>query len=973
MKLSEQDPQDVYMTPETPGGLDPSKPPKLSYAAGGTVGSLRLSQIDPNDIDSQSVASNGNVPRGTPSSSPLKLSQLNPDDVTVEAENKQQAQYGTAGQQALAGVEGVARGGSLGTSDFLETQLAHFNPQLFGPQAIKGREEANPITSFAGNVLGTAGLIGATGGIAGPLEAGLAPGVGGLAARVLGFGAEGGVLGGGNAISDAALGDPSLNAQKVLGHIGMGAALGGGLGALSKGIGLGRALMRGNPEVDAAELATASSAEGIPVSEAPSPELGKTQKSLAEMKAATDQMTQYGGLNTELPEKAVAQDAHSRVGPLMQLPINEMQFDSLNSKADQRAFKAMRELPGEAGKTIQTFEGAQKGELTNILDNTVNDIAPGYQPTSDAAVGGERASDALTTQIQGVRDSLGPAFEQIKSTPLNNTNHLAGVMEYLTDSNSSPYANGKIANMFDFGGDDLNILPYKTGMGIDKSTYSAIKQAVESLQENPEDFEKLFDIRKGMSQNVDVTKLGDAAKEVGKAKAAMMDYIQDAVQSQDPDLQVRDTFANYAKNEQNAQLVEKKFGAEIGSDNFRSMAKGKAEESILGKIFSDSATTNAVKNILPPQEFSKLLADHLAILRNNATDNGVFSSNKFFSKIRGNQYALNEAFAGNPEPLQKIKDATTLLRIFPDSTPINPSGTTQTFFQGMINAGINPIKQLENVFNTGKKVIDDAMMARQINAKLAGQADAANKLSTVQGILQKVNDTISSGAKSIFNSNAVRGGVLGGANNLSDDEFDKIKKRLGDFTTNPQSMMDHVADNTQHMYQAAPQITQALHTSIYQGVQFLNSKMPQPPSQMPLSGPWEPSAAQRSQFNQYYQAVNEPLSTFKQVKQSSLSNNHMEALQTVHPQLLQEMRSKVIGEMTTESAQKLPYDQKLTLAKFLGEPLDENMTTLAIVANQLALSSPSQSQQTSGAQAGKGKALKIADRTSTRTNQKDES
>jgi hypothetical protein len=135
--------------------------------------------------------------------------------------------YGTPGQMLATGAEGLARGASLGLSDQIETGLG------VDPKEIKNRMDVNPVLSTGTQVLGGAGLLGLTGGAAAPIEEALG---GGALARAVGFGVEGAGFGAGNAVTEQALGDPNLTAQKVLADIGMGAAFGSGMGALSKGV-----------------------------------------------------------------------------------------------------------------------------------------------------------------------------------------------------------------------------------------------------------------------------------------------------------------------------------------------------------------------------------------------------------------------------------------------------------------------------------------------------------------------------------------------------------------------------------------------------------------------------------------------------------------------------------------------------------------------------------------------------------------
>jgi len=96
------------------------------------------------------------------------------------------------------------------------------------------------------------------------------------------------------------------------------------------------------------------------------------------------------------------------------------------------------------------------------------------------------------------------------------------------------------------------------------------------------------------------------------------------------------------------------------------------------KIFGNTATVEAAKNILPPEQFQRILSNWLAEAKATATDKGAFSANKFGSFLRRNQDALQIAFNDRPEQLQRLKDLTTVMRILPDAPSINPSGTAKT-------------------------------------------------------------------------------------------------------------------------------------------------------------------------------------------------------------------------------------------------------------------------------------------------------
>lgn len=178
-------------------------------------------------------------------------------------------QYGGVGGQAAALGAGAARGLSFGLSDLA---AAEFAPGL--KEDLAGLKEANPIASTTGEIAGAvaptllssgagAGLslrgavrgigvlprgVSALGGIAERGVAGLvgeaAPSILGRAAQgALALGArgaaEGAFYGAGQTISESALGDSDITAEKLMAGAGRGAlaglAVGGGFGALEGG------------------------------------------------------------------------------------------------------------------------------------------------------------------------------------------------------------------------------------------------------------------------------------------------------------------------------------------------------------------------------------------------------------------------------------------------------------------------------------------------------------------------------------------------------------------------------------------------------------------------------------------------------------------------------------------------------------------------------------------------------------------
>lgn len=127
---------------------------------------------------------------------------------------------------AVGGVQGLTAG--LFGASLRGNQAAR--------QGLEEQKQAHPIASVVGELGGA--LVNPINEVAAPFEAakgaGLAARIGG---KVAGNAAVGSLFGAGNMLSDAALGDQDLTAEKLIAGPGMGALLGGGLGGMMGAVG----------------------------------------------------------------------------------------------------------------------------------------------------------------------------------------------------------------------------------------------------------------------------------------------------------------------------------------------------------------------------------------------------------------------------------------------------------------------------------------------------------------------------------------------------------------------------------------------------------------------------------------------------------------------------------------------------------------------------------------------------------------
>lgn len=269
---------------------------------------------------------------------------------------------------------------------------------------------------------------------------------------------------------------------------------------------------------------------------------------------------------------------------------------------------------------------------------------------------------------------------------------------------------------------------------------------------------------------------------------------------------------------------------------------------------------------------------------------------------------------------------------------------------GAIMGAVEAYRTLQNPFQMGK---------------LFGAG--FEKINALGSIVDSVTQKIEKLSKSALASSAREAAVL---QMLPDRGYDKKVARLNELS-NADQAMDHIAKQTAGLSEAAPNVSQSIASTMANGLQFLQSKVPRPSNTMTLSGDWEPSKTQKADFLRYVEAVENPLSTLKELKQGTLSGKHMEAMEAVHPQLLQAMRMQVLSELNGDKHIDLPSYRKVALAKFLGEPLDNGMTPQGIQASQMALQMPQIGNQQAAKQRkstlGGLKQLNLANRQQTET------
>lgn len=382
-----------------------------------------------NLIDSEMQGGTQSTPPGTP-----VQPQADPIGSTIDQEMNQ-AQYGTPGQQALTGVEGLAKG--LVSSPVValgERALTGMGFSGFTPEDQAGRESANPITSGATETLGLVGPAVASFGASAAARAGLelpeaigagakylaehtqggvlekigkaaepyaaAMGVGGPGSGVLGKIGSAAVRG---AVENAAFqtgdetaklinGDPNESVQTAIPHVGGAALIGGILGG---GIGSISSLWRATAGAKAGELLNAVASrvggiEGVP--ENPITEM--TSKLGMEVKPELQAAASNDPAMREMAS-VLSQSDTSNAGRSFQKTVEEA-----HQKAGEVLSQTLGVEPANIPEEVDKY-GAGSHSLNTLADEAKERLAPvkaGYEEAAEKFSGKDLEPSMETKQ-----------------------------------------------------------------------------------------------------------------------------------------------------------------------------------------------------------------------------------------------------------------------------------------------------------------------------------------------------------------------------------------------------------------------------------------------------------------------------------------------------------------------------------------------------------------------------------------------
>lgn len=886
----------------------------------------------------------------------------------------------------IAGAEEAASTATFGASRELENATGLTTPEAQAARA-KYNPTANTIGAVGGLFTDPLGAIGGVNKLGGQVAEGASKVIGkapegagfiakaarNMPAAALGAGLEGAAFGAGQSVAEHAMGDPDALGEHLMASVGYGSLFAGGLGAALEGgsNAFGKSFMKDGAQAasyknditngiaagDAAKAEEAVLGPQVLSPESPAALPKEYPKSLAEMKQIVDER---GPMVPDRPSsdalREIFDPATTVLGDIEMKPHN-LQMEALKDGGTWDFYKTLEEGQSEESKVLRDYSAGQKAEAEYKLEKTFNDLASDQKIISEPTQGGEHAIDAFSKQYDAEKKALTPLFKQFdelaEGKKIGGFNSLVGLHDTFPDIGR--WLNADKEGVF-------KLSKYAPDMPFSKNTYGAIRDLVTAANSGDLTLSGLRNIRESMRDRLTLAAGPRDTHQIGSIRKMLMDHMQESIDKLAPDLNVRETFKRYAQNEERRGIIEKILGGSI-SDK-ASFAKSIKPEDVLNKIFSNTVSVDAAKQILG-KDFDHILANWLAQNKERVSDqvkNG-FSSNKYATFLRGKNPELLTALAENPKVLKRIGDLTDYMRILPDSPSVNPSGTAKTLgimekMAGLSRA-LKPTNMLEDFATRFAEkaqaekqrfTLEEVLAGRHLGAaKEAADANhlATSRLAKIERFAEDTAYRMQANAKALFGAGLAAAkksvGLIGAKlAPKSSKKEDKVKDsfaKIMNLQTNPEAMMDELEKATASIFPHAPGISQGVQAAATRATEFLASKIPPMPPASPFTkAAYEPSQTEVAQFERYFHAVEDPVGVMADIKTGNIAPESVEALGTVYPKLYSQMKLAIMDEASKAIGRKkeIPYHIRQSISSFLGEPLEASLLPQSVMANQQA-------------------------------------
>lgn len=915
---------------------------------------------DFDSLQDDSVAQASAQPQ-TPAQAPLKFDDLQDDT----------GKHGTAGEMAKTFVEGAARGiaGPLATG--YESMLLHNRPEQLA------RQEANPVTSAAGEMTGLVG-----GAIAAPeatLGGALAKvgeatklasataGLGKIGSAAVGSAIENMVYQGQDEASKLLLKDPGASAETAIASMGLAGLIGGSFGT-------------GFASISPIWHATMGAKTGG-ILGAITDKLGGVEG--AEINPAQDIMAKTG-MNIAPEVQALASK-----NPAVQEMARTLQQTDTNASgiAAQRAYQDMER---QAGDHMVTALGRTPDEVANMPDVSEHDA-------------GTRLAKTLAKEYDAGINPLSQGFDEVRS-------NMQGVelTPSIADKSEDAIANqAKLQTQLDRA---VNVARRAQGAG---DPGAAIEAAA-----------KVQDIRNAMRAGADAAKspgtidsildkIGQRAADEGWTTSPSSD-IMSQINRINKELPLQKNLKNLGQyisqvgdatnkdplngplrragaiitgimRDAEGEVMASRIGSEAGPDaveHFRALQEGYRVQSALkdgiadrlgmkgtstsgyGKAILEMASTDAEGLLRKlsgrgdadwldfvqkhyPESADVLREHHKDSLFEKAVGKakeGATVNNAELLKRFGNMTPELKNFVASPETQESLKSIGTWLDAVrnPNHNYSNTARVASKLLKGAGSSAMGMAAGLSGHAGLGVLIktlgdtvgnsTPDAIRLGLLRFLGSGQPIEAGGFKTMVDYIQhtvKGENLLGNAVKNIFKAGTE---VIPARLMPTDKDRDKLTKNMSKMQVSPSTALNMTGKTGHYL----PDHATALAQTGSNAVLHMTSLRPNTAKTAALDSQRKPSSMEAAKYNRNLDIAQQPLVVFKHIGAGTLTPDDVNTMKTMYPGLyargVQKLTEQMAGAVVKGA--QIPYKTRMGLSLYMGRPVDSTMQPASIQAAQ---------------------------------------
>jgi hypothetical protein len=722
-----------------------------------------------------------------------------------------------------------------------------------------------------------------------------------MATSAVKIGTEGAVVAAPRALTEASLGDYNAAAESLIAGGLMGGVLGLGAGALS---GPTSRVMKAFNKTIAEESPTASAA--LRAEEQATGPADQGIVSAASDMGASDETIESTIKNLKRQKKNAPEIMWA--SKQLNVPVLEGQV------SDSKFIQDMHSSIINSGSPIGI---AQAEKLATIQNGVRTGLEHALGEGSDLSA--EQTGDMIKDHIYKWLDEQSDRFHDLYQNKIGDSTRAIDVAPEMVKQASAKITPGRVG----------------------KFVKGDIKKVVEDIQERFSRIETADDIKELRTQLAgELSPMADqATKSVySSARQALNELRNESIIkaategaatkaegekiAQELRALIKDTDAQFKEHREMLGDLgrDAKLGKSRNQTTFEEKLDNTPSAKLVDKLF-DKKNSKALDRLkqVSPEAYELLMKYKRAEILKRGMKDGQINSAQVIREVKEMSPEVRQHLLGDKAHMFEAA-RTVHESIMPN---LNPSGTAKALaFREMLT----PTGAIAAGMDAAKMQVVKASRAQ-------GLLEAQKSMSLTAKALDKIPDAIEAMKKIGTEKGVVASGLAHALEHIGSDspkqskneDIKKIKKKAEYFVSNPEALINEVANHTAIFAKTgAPQTANAMSQKLADTVGYIQSITPKPlVPQNPLmpQAEFKPSDAQMATFERQLAVILHPTSVIKDLGTGMLTHDQVQTLATVYPMIYKSMQNRVMSHLVNKRPQ-LPYQSRLKLSMLLGFNID---------------------------------------------------